>query len=74
MVGTEVEDALPPEALPRNTDLVIHLRLGDVLDEHVEAWEVEDVFNYGVSIVPSQIRNMIGVESPLLGWWHYVTE
>eukprot|EP00578_Thalassiosira_sp_NH16_P001091 CAMPEP_0181139058 /NCGR_PEP_ID=MMETSP1071-20121207/34584_1 /TAXON_ID=35127 /ORGANISM="Thalassiosira sp., Strain NH16" /LENGTH=407 /DNA_ID=CAMNT_0023225949 /DNA_START=350 /DNA_END=1570 /DNA_ORIENTATION=+ len=69
---TKRGESLLPDALPRDTDLVIHLRLGDVLDNMIkDEEEVEDVFEYGVSIVPSQIRNMIQ-ESDCLGWWHYV--
>eukprot|EP00588_Corethron_pennatum_P014894 CAMPEP_0194278110 /NCGR_PEP_ID=MMETSP0169-20130528/10243_1 /TAXON_ID=218684 /ORGANISM="Corethron pennatum, Strain L29A3" /LENGTH=483 /DNA_ID=CAMNT_0039022231 /DNA_START=125 /DNA_END=1576 /DNA_ORIENTATION=+ len=59
------------DTLPRDGDLVIHLRLGDVLN-NMNSDEINDVFEYGVSIVPSQIRNMIYHRGHSLGWWHYI--
>lgn len=60
------------DMLPQNGDLIIHLRLGDVLSDDVVHYdEIDDAFEYGVSIVPSQIRNMIHGNGTL-GWWHYL--
>lgn len=61
---------LPDDMLPRDGDLVIHLRLGDVVNQFKNSTEINDAFEYGVSIVPSQIRNMLNPNS--LGWWHYI--
>ena len=52
-------------------DVVLHLRLGDTLDTSMLLEEVKDAFEYGVSIVPSQIRRMIDKHNTL-GWWTYV--
>ena len=60
-----------PQKSPDSGDFVVHLRLGDVLDNNIQPDEIEDVFHYGVSIVPLQIRNMIN-RNNTLGWWHYV--
>jgi len=56
--------------LPQANDIVLHLRLGDTIDDNMLYEEVEDVFRYGISIVPNQIRNMF--KKGGLGWWHYV--
>jgi len=58
--------------LPKPGDLVIHLRLGDVLDEMMLLEEVEDAFKYGVSIVPDQIRRMNNPKYNSVGWWFFV--
>ena len=55
----------------RPGDVVLHLRLGDTLDTSMLLEEVKDAFEYGVSIVPSQIRRMIDKHNSL-GWWNYV--
>ena len=55
----------------RAGDVVLHLRLGDTLDTAMQSEEVKDAFEYGVSIVPSQIRRMINKHNSL-GWWNYV--
>ena len=60
-----------PRKSSNSRDFVVHLRLGDVLDNNIQPDEIEDVFHYGVSIVPLQIRNMIN-RNNTLGWWHYV--
>lgn len=61
---------LSSSLLPRPGDIVVHLRLGDVLDRQMLWEETEDAFNYGLSIVPSQIRNMLNVNTTA-GWWSY---
>jgi len=61
--------AVPPRVLPDPGDVVVHLRMGDVLDNTMQPEEVEDVWNYGVSIVPLQIRDGVGKHT--LGWWNY---
>ena len=62
--------------LPSADTPVVHLRLGDVLEHGMQLNEVEDAFKYGISIVPKQIRNMVGpftlVGAFTLGRWHYV--
>jgi len=60
-----------PQNSPNSSDFVVHLRLGDVLDNDIQPDEIEDVFHYGVSIIPLQIRNMINRQNSF-GWWHYV--
>ncbi|KAL3937951.1 MAG: hypothetical protein SGARI_001932 [Bacillariaceae sp.] len=58
--------------LPLPEDLVLHLRLGDTLDEMMLLDEVEDAFEYGFAIIPSQIRQMNNPRFRSVGWWHYV--
>ena len=58
--------------LPKPSDIVIHLRLGDILDEMMLLEEAEDAFKYGISIVPSQIRRMNNRRYNTNGWWLYV--
>merc|ERR1712238_365852 len=70
-LGNLVRQRGNPQNSPNSSDFVVHLRLGDVLDNDIQPDEIEDVFHYGVSIIPLQIRNMINRQnSP--GWWHYV--
>ena len=57
---------------PQSGDLVIHLRMGDTLDGMMLLEEVEDAFEYGVSIIPSQIRFMSNPQYNTNGWWKYV--
>jgi len=71
LVKKRGETTFRPEQLPQPGDLVMHLRLGDVLDQQMQLDEVQDVFNYGISIVPSQIRRMVNSQTTL-GWWHYL--
>lgn len=68
--GKEQQQSESSPPLPQPGDLVLHLRLGDTLDEMMLLEEAEDAFEYGVSIIPSQIRNM--VHGGQKGWWHYV--
>jgi len=55
--------------LPEKNLLVVHLRIGDSL-QSIRLDEIYDVWNYGVSIIALQIRNM--VHKNQLGWWHYL--
>ena len=43
----------------------------DVFEKNILLEELPDVFEHGVSIVPSQIRDMVNKRNTG-GWWHYV--
>ena len=58
-------------ALPSADTLVVHLRMGDVFEMNILPDEIDDVWKYGVTIVPLQIRNMINGHNQI-GWWNYV--
>ena len=62
---------LQEDTLHHDGDLLIHLRLGDVLNTYINSTEINDTFEYGVSIVPSQIKNM-RYRAGNLGWWNYI--
>lgn len=56
---------------PLPADVVVHLRLGDTHGKF-QAGELNDIWDHGVSLIPLEIRNMIGIRRRELGWWHYI--
>jgi len=70
-LSKKTRNQLLEDMLPRESDLLIHLRPGDVLNTYIKLNQTNDAFEYGVLFVPSLIQNM-RYRAGNLGWWHYI--